>query len=259
MKKISYFIPHLILVTLLVNKKMIDKRKMENHLDLRSVSSFPKKNNLSKEDPSQGLQIVESPKKDQPLLRADNKNCSLSVKDSQRGEESSYLDQKFFSDLKLPEDLKKKLTEFLLLTQKSVLLPGDFDSGVKKLKPHARDLIRELSSFMKILMSSEKHHWIVGPLINLVNQLEVPPLMKNDFYSKVVKFSRPEHFDSSQPSTAYGLQAIKQIANSNDFETIKTVFNSTVQKYGYNPQIFNELREIDQEYNLMVKLNFGLY
>ena len=242
MKKLSYFIPHLILIALLANKKIIDKRKKGDHHNLRNISSLQKKNNLPEGNLFLNSQSIKSPEKKSP-------EKSL--------QEPSPLNQRLFSHLKLPEKLKKRLMDFLLSTQGNIPLSGDFDLSINEFNPHAESLIKELTSSIETLMHSKEQHWVVGPLINLVNQLEAPISTKNNFYSKIVELSRPEHFDSGQLSTAYGLQAIKQIANSNDFESIKTVFNSTMQKYGYNPQIFNELRGIEQEHNLMVKLNFG--
>ncbi len=78
MKKLSYFIPHLILILLLVNKKMIDNRKMKSHSDLRGISSLSENNILLKdnfhniqslENPDQGVQsLLHQERMDQKLL-----------------------------------------------------------------------------------------------------------------------------------------------------------------------------------------------
>ena len=206
-------------------------------MDFESVLNFSRKSNLSERDNFRNVQ---------------------SVGISDRAQNPLNVGKEILDDLEISEELKRKLMDFLLLTQRKVYSPGELDLGIRKLNPHARDLIVKLTSNLRVLMNSDKRDWIISPLIDLVNRLEAPVLIKNDFYSKVVEFSKPEHFDSSRPFKTYGLQAIKQIADSNDFETIRKVFNSTVQKHGYNPKIFDELRDIDKEYNLMVKLKFGL-
>lgn len=109
MKKLYYFIPHLILIALLVNKKITDKKQMAAHNDSRHISSFSEENHLSKKNT---LLKVQNPEKFKIPAR-----------------KLSMLNKNFFNQFKLPEESGERVIEFSLSTEKSVLLPNYFNSS----------------------------------------------------------------------------------------------------------------------------------
>lgn len=114
MKKLSYFIPHLILIALLINKKIA------SHNDSRQISSFSRENHL--------------PEKNIPNTQSLEKS-KISI------HKLFLSDENFFNETKPTEESMERVFE------KNVLLPNYFNLSFGRLNPFTKSpIIRGIDS-----------------------------------------------------------------------------------------------------------------
>ena len=129
MKKLSYFIPHLILVALLVNKEIINKKQTENFDNLRSISSLSEENYLLKGSILLNTQSPEEHERNFPGL--------------------SLLNEKSFNQPNFEEPGKKN-KELSLSKESNIPSLHCFDLNVKKCESYTENLIKKLTAHLEI-------------------------------------------------------------------------------------------------------------
>lgn len=126
MKKLYYVIPHFILITLLLNKKIVDEKqtkKPTKYNSSRYISGFFEENLFSK--------------KKNVLINTQKSGIKIN--------RLSLLNENFFNQTDLSGESRKKVAKFSLSTEKNFLLSNYFNSNLTVNNPSTKGSI-ELNS-----------------------------------------------------------------------------------------------------------------